>query len=309
MNENDMVVSELKKLFISYSSKDRYFARKLESRLEKFYDVFIDYSCLTGGLEWENKIKCAIENSNVVIAIISVNATNSKWIARETLLAENLEKPIIPVLLNGDLPFRLLNLHFVDFRGKFEGGFSDLLKAIEPLAKPIQKRIYDANLLLASALRARIKGEFKKSNSLLIQAQALDKTLTKNGEKFWNLMLKPDLSVFDIGEISVIEETEQLRDSRYEDNELYHCTLRLEGPEENLDEIDHVEYFLHETFPNPRQVIRERATGFKIILIGWGLFRVKINIFTNNLDPYTIFYDLTFKRSNRMSIGIKKTSQ
>jgi len=292
----------MQKLFISYSTKDRDFVRKLEHSLNNYYDVFIDYSDLTGGLEWENRIESAIEECHVFIAIVSVNASESKWIARETFLAEKRKKPIIPVLLNGELPLRLLNLHYVDFGGKYEGGFADLLKAIEPLAKPIQKRTYEADLLLASSLRARMKGDFGKSNSLLIQAQTLDKTLGKNGKEFWNLVVEPNISVFDIGKLTIVEETEQLSDSRYKDKETFRWTLRLEGPNEILDEIDHVEYLLHETFPNPRQVVRERDSGFKIAMVGWGTFYVKINIFANELDPYTASYYLTFQRSYRQRI-------
>src|SRR5688500_13580814 len=115
-------------IFLSYSSKDRPFATRIVEDLERFYDVWIDRSDLSGGAAWEQMIEKAVNDCGVFMVIVSPNSNQSEWVARETILAEKLKKYRIPILLNGELPFRLLNLHYVDFQGEYEGGFRDLLE-------------------------------------------------------------------------------------------------------------------------------------------------------------------------------------
>lgn len=54
--------------------------------------------------------------------------------------------------------------------------------------------------------------------------------------------------------------------------------IHLEESEEKLDEIEYVEYTLHDTFPNPIRRIYDRSSGFKLETNGWGIFTVYIRI-------------------------------
>ena len=112
-------------IFISYSSKDAEFALKLSASLEPFYDVWIDKDDIKGGSEWEKMIQAAVTDCDVFLIIVSDNSNESNWVMRETILAENLKKYRIPILLDGDMPFRLLELQYIDFRADYSGGLRD----------------------------------------------------------------------------------------------------------------------------------------------------------------------------------------
>jgi TIR domain/YEATS family len=72
----------------------------------------------------------------------------------------------------------------------------------------------------------------------------------------------------------------------------------IEGPTEKLDEIDHVDYILHPTFPQPIRTVRERSTGFRLDSRGWGEFLIHVEIATKDgqildLDHWLTFRDTT----------------
>src|SRR5258708_27212842 len=52
----------------------------------------------------------------------------------------------------------------------------------------------------------------------------------------------------------------------------------IEGPTEELDEIDRVNYILHPTFPQPIRTVRERSTNFRLDSRGWGEFLIHVEI-------------------------------
>lgn len=54
--------------------------------------------------------------------------------------------------------------------------------------------------------------------------------------------------------------------------------MHLEGSEEELNEIEYVEYTLHETFPNPIRRKYDAKDGFQLKTSGWGIFPVYIRI-------------------------------
>jgi transcription initiation factor IIF auxiliary subunit len=45
-----------------------------------------------------------------------------------------------------------------------------------------------------------------------------------------------------------------------------------------LDKIDHVVYFLHETFPNPVRTATNRKNRFSLRTAGWGEFQINAQI-------------------------------
>lgn len=54
--------------------------------------------------------------------------------------------------------------------------------------------------------------------------------------------------------------------------------IHLEGPQEELESIEYVEYTLHETFPNPVRRRSNPRDGFKLKTSGWGVFTVYMRI-------------------------------
>jgi biotin carboxyl carrier protein len=112
-------------IFISHSRKDAYFANKLKSFIENYYNdsrfsIFIDERDLLFGDEIKKKIKSAIYNSDIVLLILSPNSINSKWIEFEintTLKYEKILKRtvLLPLLITQmELPNKLKHKLFID---------------------------------------------------------------------------------------------------------------------------------------------------------------------------------------------------
>jgi len=64
----------------------------------------------------------------------------------------------------------------------------------------------------------------------------------------------------------------------YVGNELWKWAVWLDGPEHDLDQIDHVTYTLHPTFPNPIRESVDRESKFRLEAMGWGGFPLKATI-------------------------------
>lgn len=58
----------------------------------------------------------------------------------------------------------------------------------------------------------------------------------------------------------------------------YHVGVWVDEPDTRLDQIDHVEYWLHPSFKNRRRVSASRANKFSITFWTWGLFAVEITV-------------------------------
>jgi hypothetical protein len=75
----------------------------------------------------------------------------------------------------------------------------------------------------------------------------------------------------------------------------YRWSVYLEPKEGNqavLDEVDHVTYTLHPTFPNPVQEVYDRESKFGLTATGWGEFEIKAAIHFKNGDVVTKYHYL-----------------
>jgi TIR domain len=93
--------------FISYSSKNSSVANKLQETLEAYgHSVWRDVRSIVGGDRWESEIYRAIDNSDVLVVIVSAESASSKWVKEEILLAKKiLNKPtklkkIVPLVID-----------------------------------------------------------------------------------------------------------------------------------------------------------------------------------------------------------------
>jgi predicted acylesterase/phospholipase RssA len=64
----------------------------------------------------------------------------------------------------------------------------------------------------------------------------------------------------------------------YQGNDRWRWWVWVEGPEDNLNKIDHVIYTLDRTFPNPIREVTDRQSKFRLETAGWGTFPVKATI-------------------------------
>ena len=62
--------------------------------------------------------------------------------------------------------------------------------------------------------------------------------------------------------------------AEYAGDDYWNWSVWLDGPAEELDQVDHVMYVLHPTFPRPVREIRDRSTNFRLDTSGWGIFTV-----------------------------------
>lgn len=54
----------------------------------------------------------------------------------------------------------------------------------------------------------------------------------------------------------------------------YDWTVFVDAPDEVLDQIEFVTFFLHRTFPDPVHNVFDRGTRFALQASGWGTFEV-----------------------------------
>jgi transcription initiation factor IIF auxiliary subunit len=78
--------------------------------------------------------------------------------------------------------------------------------------------------------------------------------------------------------------------------EHYNIGVWLDGSDDELDSIEHVEYLLHPSFKNNLRSSKNRINNFSITIWTWGYFGITITVFykdgkTTSI-PYGLSYDL-----------------
>jgi transcription initiation factor IIF auxiliary subunit len=71
----------------------------------------------------------------------------------------------------------------------------------------------------------------------------------------------------------------------------------MDEPPEVLEQVDMVEYRLHETFPNPIRVQTNTEENFALRSAGWGVFRIFITVHLKDGSEAHETYDLSFDKS------------
>ncbi|HEX3052786.1 MAG TPA: TIR domain-containing protein [Aggregatilineaceae bacterium] len=104
-------------VFISYSKRDRTYARQLADKLrEEGFNVWID-DRLDYGEEWWSVIVQAIQDCTAFIVIMSNESKISKWVKRELGVADHQNKPMFPLLLEGENWDLFVWTQYLDVRG------------------------------------------------------------------------------------------------------------------------------------------------------------------------------------------------
>jgi len=101
-------------IFISHSSKDKVYARKLVDDLGKHgFQAWIDDSIDYGDRWWRTVVKALLECSAVLV-VMTPQAEESDWVEKEILLANKKGKPIFPLLLRGEEFPIFVNVEYVN---------------------------------------------------------------------------------------------------------------------------------------------------------------------------------------------------
>jgi len=115
-------------VFISYSKRDIRFARYLKGLLEDAgFPVWMDEAEISPSAVWSRTIETNILECSAFVVIMSDNSKESEWVEREVLLAEREHKPIFPILLSGEVWFRLANIQYIDMRNSLKQDLPPLL--------------------------------------------------------------------------------------------------------------------------------------------------------------------------------------
>jgi len=134
----DKKVKDGKKIFISHSKKDAYFARMLNDELvRRGHQPWFDENNIKVGDSIPAKINNGIRESNFVVVVLTENAVNSKWVEVEwtSKYWEEVEKSkvsVLPVLLEGCVVPQLLKFKkYANFSNSYNDGLFELFSAIE----------------------------------------------------------------------------------------------------------------------------------------------------------------------------------
>lgn len=132
---------EMPSVFLSHSSKDNHFVRRLASDLAKRrVSVWVDEAQLDVGDSLVQKIAEGIYGCDYVAAVISQNSVGSKWVQKELQLAmtreiEGTRILVLPILIDNcrdQMPFFLRDKIYADFTSEssYSTEFAKLLRAI-----------------------------------------------------------------------------------------------------------------------------------------------------------------------------------
>ena len=134
-------------LFISYRSIEKELPLKLAADLMKQgYPVWMDrLQGIVPGDNWRKSLEEGVNNAAGVVAFLSRNYVESTWCRRELQRADNLKKPIIPVLLgpvsNELWPMEIQDRQYADFQSwadsaAYQTAFELLLVGLEKHISP-----------------------------------------------------------------------------------------------------------------------------------------------------------------------------
>ncbi len=127
-------------LFISYAREDQTFALRLAGALKKRgYRIWIDQNSIRGGLPWQQSIADGIDNSKIVLWIVSPRSITSEWVEAEIKMALERQKIVIPIqpVALGEryvhfptLRWVLNKLQILDFSQDYTKAFRELVSQL-----------------------------------------------------------------------------------------------------------------------------------------------------------------------------------
>jgi hypothetical protein len=135
----------VRRIFISYSHKDREVARMIDATLRVAgVSTFLDERDIKVGDQITDRVYDGIPSSTDLLYIISENSLLSEWTKEEFGIAKIRQKQeagfgIFPVLIDDvTLPVALINVRYADMRKwrdaiQYRKAVLDLLAAIDPM--------------------------------------------------------------------------------------------------------------------------------------------------------------------------------
>jgi len=120
-------------IFISYSRREIGFVDDLVHKLEqKEYQVWLDYRNLIPGSPWKDQIYQAIHSADAILLVVSKASISSQNVEVEWRHVLEQGKRVILLIFEAvDLPPELEKYEWVDFRGNYQAGLTELFAQLK----------------------------------------------------------------------------------------------------------------------------------------------------------------------------------
>lgn len=177
-----------KPIFISYSRIDKNIVFPFVKRIEQELNTtcWIDSEGIESGSQFEEVIVNAIEESNVVLFMLSDSSINSKWTKREILYAEDERKRIVPVVVDKKglrkwFKFHFGNVDYIDIND--EGQCDKLLNNLASWIGVERMSKKDCYTKTSADIEPKIQISANKSAITLSIHKGLNLTLKRDYER------------------------------------------------------------------------------------------------------------------------------
>lgn len=177
-----------KPIFISYSRIDKNIVFPFVKRIEQELSTtcWIDSEGIESGSQFEEVIVNAIEESNVVLFMLSDSSINSKWTKREILYAEDERKRIVPVVVDKKglrkwFKFHFGNVDYIDIND--EGQCDKLLNNLASWIGVERMSKKDCYTKTSADIEPKIQISADKSAITLSIHKGLNLTLKRDYER------------------------------------------------------------------------------------------------------------------------------
>lgn len=224
------------KIFLSYSSQDKSFARKLYSDLESYeIDVWIDEADLEPGDSLVERIAHIIANVDYICVILSPSSVQSSWVRKELSLAMSFEIKgknieVIPLLYKScDIPPILGDKLYEDFTQpeQYNTALKNLLKKFSHKKKDeminLQRILaqFDLDKKLEILDRNPIKTSFSTLYKVIDTTSRERKLLKKMKKEIMPILIS------DFKDLNIDAENISMPLKQWEDDEYYYELLEF----------------------------------------------------------------------------------
>ena len=142
--KSDIMTDERKKwfgrkqrpqIFLSFNHRDRGWSDWVAERLENSgYVVWRDVVSISASASFQAEIANAIENSSLMVVLMSPSYFTSSWAQMETALAVDKKLPIVPAMIEPcEVTGILTYLHYADLTSNREEGIQRVIDAVHQI--------------------------------------------------------------------------------------------------------------------------------------------------------------------------------
>jgi hypothetical protein len=134
----------MKRIFISYSRRDKQFATRLaQSLTNNGADVWIDMEDIPAGVKWSTAIQQGLKTCDIMLVIVSPDSMQSTNVEDEWQYYLDRGKPILPILWRpADMHFQLNRIQYIDFhKQSYEVALRELVAEMQRQGIDIEETV------------------------------------------------------------------------------------------------------------------------------------------------------------------------